>query len=97
MFSGSYCPAACKLTDMMLGSPSALSDLARSTPALNLTVHRQSNNVGGGALLVFFVGGFTLAEVSALRALQARHSVPIVVGGTSKECGRTVMQHFIGS
>ena len=48
-----------------------------------------------GAMLIFFVGGFTLAEVTALRALQSSVAVPFVVAGTSKECGRSIMEQIL--
>lgn len=43
-------------------------------------------------MLIFFVGGYTLAEVTALRALQSSTNFSFLVAGTSKECGRTVME-----
>ncbi len=101
VFDRAFCPAVCRLAKLMVESPEALAELARATPALNIVAQqvrqgaRASSSSSRGALLIFFVGGFTLAEVTALRALQSTVSVPFVVAGTSKESGGSIMAQML--
>jgi hypothetical protein len=46
-------------------------------------------------VLVFFVGGYTLAEVAAFRLLQANVGLQFIVAGTSNISGKSLIKSVL--
>ena len=46
-------------------------------------------------VLVYFVGGYTLAEVAAFRLMQANFGMQFIIAGTSNISGKSLMKSIL--
>ncbi len=95
VFNRGFCPAICRIVQRTIESPAAVEELVKLLP--NSVAYQRHGKANGASrtVLVFFVGGYTLAETAALKALQSSSNFRFLVAGTSKECGRTIVSSLI--
>lgn len=61
-------------------------------PSSSVSLQRSSSSkVGSKNVLIFFVGGYTMAEVAALKSLQATCGYRFLVAGTGNVTGKSVI------
>ena len=92
-FNGVYTPLICKMVSMLLENSSSFEEFCKSNPA---TMFEALPNLKAKSnVLVYFVGGYTLAELAALKAIQSKSSFNIYVAGTQNITGKTLIQSFL--
>ena len=95
-FNGIYVPVISRMANLLMTSFSSLADTCTSLPNCHFkpvssaATASKSNN-----LIIFFVGGYTLAELASLKALQAQSNFNMYVGGTQNLNGKSLMQLFL--
>ena len=109
MFNGAYLPIACKVVqetierskhpsnvneyykelESVLGVPNKLWDIPGSESENNLS--SDASNM----VLIFIIGGYTLAEVAAFRHLQSSLGYHFVICSTCNITGRTLINNIL--
>lgn len=100
VFNGVYTPVICKIVGDILEQNQPL-DFSRYLPGiLTRDVSPSSTAAASSSAakydLIYFVGGFTMAEVAALRTLQGNTGRQFLIAGTSNVTGKQLIS-VIGS
>ena len=111
VFNGAYLPIACKIVQETLGErskpPSGLNDYYKELEAVlgvksrlfDACENGSESNLSPDAskmVLIFFIGGYTLAEVAAFRAMQQTSlGYHFVICSTCNITGRTLINNIL--
>uniref|UniRef100_A0A131Y2P4 Putative vacuolar sorting protein vps33/slp1 sec1 family n=1 Tax=Ixodes ricinus TaxID=34613 RepID=A0A131Y2P4_IXORI len=101
VFSGAYVPIACRLVEQIMqregihGYEDALKLLPGPTSTFTLPQSRGASREPPGLVLVYFLGGVTFAEVSALRLLARLKGYQVLVAATATVNGNTLLESVI--
>ena len=110
MFNGAYLPIACKIVQETLVERSKTTNLLDYYKELETVLgvkcklfdisknEHASENLSSEAskmVLIFFIGGYTLAEVAAFRQMQTSLGYHFVMCSTCNITGRTLIKSVI--
>ena len=109
MFNGAYLPIACRVGQETLERsklPSSVNEyykelesiLGVSNKLWDIPGSESENNLSSDAskmVLIFFIGGYTLAEVAAFRHLQTSMGYHFVICSTCNITGRTLINNIL--
>ncbi|CAN7984366.1 unnamed protein product [Ixodes hexagonus] len=101
VFSGAYVPVACRLVEQIMqregvhGYEDALKLLPGPTSTFTLPHSKGSSREPPGLVVVYFLGGVTFAEVSALRLLARLKGFQILVAATATVNGNTLLENVV--
>lgn len=84
-------PLNIQVVKLLLDNPTTLMDLTRSGVLPESSVQMSKSPTSSRNVLIFFVGGYTYAETSALKALQATCSHRFLIAGTNNITGKTLI------
>jgi hypothetical protein len=98
VFGGAYIPVICRVVELL--SEAKNSDEEISKLLQGRFVYQQTNSTNytkavPKAVLVFFVGGVTYAEISALRFLAKQKGIQILIATTSVINGTTFLRQIM--
>ena len=62
---------------------------------VEMASRRASKSASGNLDLIYFVGGYSLAEVAALRTVQGQVGRNFLIAGTGNITGKTLMSAFV--
>lgn len=96
VFNGIYTPVICKIVQYLIESPNLLTDFSKSFPS-HTSLDLKPNAAGSSSknILIYFIGGYTLAETAALKALQSSTSCNFLIAGTGNCTGKTIMKTLL--
>lgn len=101
VFSGAYVPVACRLVEQIMlregihGYEDALKLLPGPTSTFTQPYSRTASKEPSAVVLVYFLGGVTFAEVSALRLLARLKGYQILVAATATVNGNTLLESVV--
>jgi hypothetical protein len=98
VFNGIYTPAVCRIVSAVLNSAASsdagASELKNLVPGHKYVIDVKTRKTAAKYDLVYFVGGYSLAEVAALRTVQATTGRSFLIAGTSNVTGRDLIKAF---
>ena len=97
VFNGVYHPLACKIVQEMIRPSNPKQSITDSLKELQ-SPHKLITASAGQAskvVLVYFIGGYTLAEVAAFRLMQANLGLQFIIAGTSNISGKSLIKSIL--
>eukprot|EP00096_Caligus_rogercresseyi_P015805 TRINITY_DN8282_c0_g1_i1.p1 TRINITY_DN8282_c0_g1~~TRINITY_DN8282_c0_g1_i1.p1 ORF type:complete len:567 (-),score=152.25 TRINITY_DN8282_c0_g1_i1:64-1764(-) len=95
VFNGAYYPLIARIVESFLGKGSSQEELMGHLAHLPSRVEFQRKPEKSKLVLIYFLGGYTLAEVGALRVVQSLMGHSFVIAGTSNITGKRVIEGVI--
>uniref|UniRef100_A0A0K2VAI7 Vacuolar protein sorting 33 homolog B (Yeast) [Strongylocentrotus purpuratus] n=1 Tax=Lepeophtheirus salmonis TaxID=72036 RepID=A0A0K2VAI7_LEPSM len=94
VFNGAYTPLISRIVESFMGKGNQTEFMSHLTH-LSTRIQFQNKPNRSKFVLIYFIGGYTLAEVASLKILQTIMGHHFVIAGTSNTTGKKIMESVL--